>query len=302
MKTWNRIGLWPAIGLVIEDQQISLSVVATTPWGRKEVIRDVQECTDDQRETVLERMLAPWLSPRRDPQQKTSIRGNTERRPWVQVAIPEARAFQAIVPITSANRSAPPQAFFMEAVQATNLRAEERIIDLVKLELNKQSLACLAASPRLPITGLIETLSGLGARVAMIEPAPAGLFRAGAFRMKTPRGSKLCIRFFLGRTQAIGVLAAGTQPLLWHMFELPGQDVTAPIMATYSTLWMQGRHGRISVPIDTVIIHGRPELELEIKPESFRERTGARLLRCDGPDYEPAAAALGRPWPIRSPI
>ena len=37
----------------------------------------------------------------------------------------------------------------MEAVQATNLRAEERVIDLVKLELNKQPLACLAASPRL---------------------------------------------------------------------------------------------------------------------------------------------------------
>ena len=55
--------------------------------------------------------------------------------------------FQAVVPITHANRNAPPQIYFLEAVQATNIRAEERIIELLKLELNKQPLACVAASP-----------------------------------------------------------------------------------------------------------------------------------------------------------
>jgi hypothetical protein len=159
--------------------------------------------------------------------------------------------------------------------------------------LNKHPLACLAASPRFFITGLIETLNGLGTRVAMIEPAPAGLFRAGVFRKKAPRGSKLCIRFFLGRTQAIGVLAADIQPLFWHTFDLPGDDTTAAILATYSMLWMQGRHHRINLPIDTVIVHGRPDLKLALKPEEFRERTGAQLLRCDKPDYESASAALG---------
>ena len=52
------------------------------------------------------------------------------------------------MPITQANRNATPQTFFLEAVQATNVRAEDRIIDLLKLELNKQPLACVAASPR----------------------------------------------------------------------------------------------------------------------------------------------------------
>ena len=64
-------------------------------------------------------------------------------------------------------------------------------------------------------------------------------------------------------------------------------------MGTYSTLWMQGRSAGISMPIDTVIVHGRPELDLGIKPDSFRQRTGARLIRQSAPDYEPAAAALG---------
>jgi hypothetical protein len=293
MKPWKQIGLWPAIGLVIEDKRISLSVVATTPGGRKEVTRDSQSCEGEPPESILERTLEPWLGTRQDPRQKKPSKARREYRPWVQIAVPESKVFQAVVPITGANRSAAPEALFMEAVQATNLRAEERMIDLIKLELNKHPLACLAASPRVFITGLIETLKGLGTRVAMIEPAPAGLFRAGVFHKKTPRGSKLCIRFFLGRTQAIGILAADMQPLFWHTFDLPADDVTAAILATYSMLWMQGRHNRISLPIDTVIVQGRPDLKLSLKPEEFRERTGAQLIRFDKPDYESASAALG---------
>ncbi len=293
MKPWNRIRLWPTIGLAIEDHQISLSVVATTPGGRKEVVRDVQSCADEPQETVLERMLAPWLGQRPDPLQQTSGKSKHTRRPWVQVALPESRVFQAVVPITGANRSSTPHAYFMEAVRATNPRAEERVIDLIKLELDKQPLACLAATPRAAVTGLIGMLEGIGARVASIESAPAGLFRAGAFLQKAPRGSRLCIRFFLGQTQALGVLALGMQPLLWHTFDISSEDLLATIMATYSTLWMQGRSCRITVPIDAVVVHGRPELELAIKPESFRERTGARLLRCGDPGYEPVGAALG---------
>jgi len=293
MKSWNRIGLWPAIGLAIEDHQISLSVVATTPRGRKEVARDVQSCADEPQEIVLERLLAPWLGRRQDPLQKTTSKSKYAHRPWVQVALPESRVFQAVVPITGANRSSPPQAYFMEAVRATNLRAEERVIDLIKLEMEKQPLACLAASPRIVVTGLIAMLEGIGIRVALIEPVPAGLFRAGAFLKKAPRGSKLCVRFFLGRTQAIGVLALGVQPLLWHTFDLPSEDLLSAIMATYSTLWMQGRHCRITVPIDTVVIHGRPDLELAINPEMFRQRTGAGLYRCGEPAYESVGAAWG---------
>ncbi len=147
MKPWNRIGLWPSIGLVIEDQQISLSVVATTPGGRKEVARDVQRARMKPRKPSWNACSHPGWVERRDPLRKTSGKSKHARRPWVQVALPESRVFQAVVPITGANRSSPPQAFFMEATQATNMRAEERVIDLVKLEMNKQPLACLAASP-----------------------------------------------------------------------------------------------------------------------------------------------------------
>ena len=85
-------------------------------------------------------MLQPWLPP---AGAKARV-----RRPWVQIGLPESRIFQATVPITPANRLSPAQNFFLEAVQSTNLRAEDRIIDLIKIEVNKQPLACLSACPR----------------------------------------------------------------------------------------------------------------------------------------------------------
>jgi hypothetical protein len=285
MKRWSRFGLRPAIGLVIDKEQIALSVVATTARGRREVAREIRACDGQPAEAVLGRILEPWVPARGAKRAKP--------KPWVQIGVPESQVFQAVVPIAPANRNAPPQAFFLEAVQATNIRAEERIIELLKFELNKQPLACVAASPRGAITGLIEMMDGLGTRVGMAEPAPAALCRAGAFSRKAPRGSKLCLRFFLGRQSAIGVLAAGAQPLFWHTFGLTPGEETAAILAAYSTLWMMGRHCRITVPIDTVIVHGRSEVALTQGAAAFRERTGAQLIRCAEPEYGPAAAALG---------
>jgi len=281
----SRCALRRSIGLVIENGRIAVSVVATTPLGRQQVFRSVQACDGESPHAVLERLLQPWI--KRGWGRKVKV------APWVQLGVPESQVFQAVVPITQANRNAPPQSYFLEAVQATNIRAEDRIIDLLKLELNKQPLACVAASPRGAIAGLVDMMNGLGTRVGLAEPAPAALYRAGAFYRKAPRGSKLAVRFFLGREQAIGVLAAGAQPLFWHNFDLPPGDETAAVLAANSTLWMLGRHSRITQPIDTVVVHGRPELVITQDPKAFHQRTGARLIRCPEPDYDPTAAALG---------
>ena len=104
----------------------------------------------------------------------------------------------------------------------------------------------------------------------------------------------MCARFFLGESQAIGLLAAGDQVLFWHTFELPSGGEIGAVLAAYSTLWMMGRHARITLPIDTVIIHGRPDLVLsEQQEEAFGPRTGAKLFRADQPAYDLGATALG---------
>jgi len=286
MKPRSQFGFSPAIGLLVDQQQIAISVTAAALGGRREIAREVQLCDSQSTEEVLGRMLEPWLS---SPRAKRS-----KMKPWVRVGLPEARVFQAAVPITASNRQHSAQNFFLEAVQATNVRAEDRIVELIKLDLDNRPLACVAASPRAVIESSIEMMSRLGTRVGLIEPAPTSLYRAGAYYRKAPRGSKLCVRFFLGEIHAIGVLAAGPQPLFWHTFDLTKGDETTAILAAYSTLWMMGRHARIALPIDTVIVHGRPELALtQPQQEAFGARTGTRFVRCDQPAHDAFGAAFG---------
>jgi hypothetical protein len=284
MKPRMRLALRPAIGLVIDQNQIAMSVVATTPRGRREIARQTERCDGQSPEEVLGRMLEPWVRPAGE---------RPRAKPWVHVGLPEARVFQATVPITSSNRQNTPQNFFLEAVQTTNLRAEDRIVDLLKLELDKQPLACLCACLRPMVSDLTDMLDRLGTRVALIEPAPIGLFRAASGCRRAPRNSRLILRCFLGAQQAIGVLALGAQPLFWHIFDLAPGEETVAILAAYSTLWMMGRHSRITPAIDTVIVHGRPEVVLTQDPQAFRQRTGATLIRCAEPDYDAGAAAWG---------
>ena len=91
----------------------------------------------EQQQAVVGRLLDPWTSAPSGKKPKTA--------PWVPVGVPESDVFQAVVPITPANSNAPAQSFFLEAVQATNVRAEERIIDMLKLEISKIPVACVAA-------------------------------------------------------------------------------------------------------------------------------------------------------------
>lgn len=286
MKPWNQLALQPAIGLMIDEEQIAMSVTAVSLRGRREVARQTMRCENQSVEEVLNSMLAPWVDPKGIARSRV--------KPWVRIGLPEARVFQAAVPITPANRQNTPQNFFLEAVQVTNVRAEDRIIELIKVELDNQQLACVAASPRGVVESSIDMMSRIGTRVGLIESAPSSLWRAGAYHRRAPRGSKLCARFFLGQSQAIGLLAAGEQVLFWHTFELPREGEIGAALAAYSTLWMMGRHARITLPIDTVVIHGRPDLVLtEQQKEAFGPRTGAKLFRADQPAFDPAAIALG---------
>jgi hypothetical protein len=286
MKPWNQVAFQPAIGLMIDEQQIAMSVTVAGLRGRREVARASQRCENQPVEEVVKRMLTPWVDP--------TGASRASMKPWVRIGLPEARVFQAAVPITPANRQHTPQNFFLEAVQVTNVRAEDRIVELIKVELETQQLACVAASPRGVVESSIDMMSKLGTRVGLIESAPASLWRAGAYYRRAPRRSRLCARFFLAESQAIGLLAAGDQVLFWHTFDLPAGAEVGAALAAYSTLWMMGRHARITLPIDTVIIHGRPDLVLtEQQKEAFGPRTGAKLFRADQPAFDLAATALG---------
>ena len=154
MRPLNQVAFPPAIGLMIEEQQIAMSVTVASLRGRREVARETRRFENQPADEVLKTMLTPWVDPKGV--------SRSSARPWVRIGLPEARVFQAAVPITPANRQHTPQNFFLEAVQVTNVRAEDRIVELLKVELENQQLACVAASPRGVIESSIEMMNRLG--------------------------------------------------------------------------------------------------------------------------------------------
>ena len=137
-------------------------------------------------------------------------------------------------------------------------------------------------------------LGRLGTRIAVIEPSPMGLLRAAASRATGP-------------ARLAAVPAVLPRPEASHRHG--GRRASAAVLARLRPRTRRGGRHRSWPPIrrsgcwggtagsacrsTRVFIHGRPDLKLTIDPESFRQRTGARLVRCAGPDHEPASAALG---------
>ncbi len=90
MALLSRLALRRSIGLVIDDKAVAMSVVVTTPLGRRQVFHDVQALGSDSPQAVLGRLLDPWT--KRGRCKKTQVGA------WVQVGVPESQVFQAVVP------------------------------------------------------------------------------------------------------------------------------------------------------------------------------------------------------------
>ena len=190
MKRRNPIGLWPAIGLMIDQKQIAMCVTAATAKGRREIAHEIHDCDERNQEEIVGRMLERWLSA---PGAKRRKPG-----PWVRLGLPEARVFQAALPITPANHQHTAQNFFLEAVQATNVRAEDRIVELIKVELGGRPLACVAASPRNVVESSIGMISRLGGACRTDRAGPRrALSRGRVLQQSTARLE--AVRSFLPR-------------------------------------------------------------------------------------------------------
>lgn len=285
MRAWNPTRIRPAIGVVVDDRRVALSVVASALGRRREIARDVRDRQGEPLHVVLERMLAPWVDgPGGKPRR---------RKAWVQVGIPESQVFQASVPMSAANRSLSAQSLFLEAVQSTNLRAEDHVFDLRKIDVAKRSLSIVSACRREVVAGLIDALGQAGAQVASAEPSPSALLRLALRRRGGSRGAKLCMRFFLGPSRALAVMSFGAYPLFWQVFDLPAGREEEAVRSAYSTLWLLWRRHGLKTAVATVHLHGRPDLALSAQREAFQRQADAQVIRSPGPDYDLASIARG---------
>ncbi len=267
-----------SIGVLIGGREVTMSVMASTPIGRLELARETEPRGSCPLDEQLGRMLDPWL----------------ELRPRARVVlgVPEIRVFHTARAVTSVSRKAP-EIWLHEALQTQGIRVEDMEIDVVEATVGRKAVAALVSCRRRSLAESLESLVRLSARVVRAEPAPCGLLRAAAFRLRAPRSSRLVARFVLGAKQAMGMLVAGDLPLHWRVFALtPGFEATA-LLSALLALRMQARSWQADAGVDAVLIQGRPDLADQFVPAELSERLGVRVARADAPEFDQASIAEG---------
>jgi hypothetical protein len=267
-----------AIGLLVGERELHASVVASSPLGKSEVARLTEVRDESPLQETLGRMLGPWLE--------------VKPRPRLVIGLPEVRVFHAARAVTVANRK-PPDVWLQEALRTPGSRVEDMIIDMVEKAMGKKTIAALVACRRKVLMDPLEAILELNARVSRAEPAPCGLLRAAALKLRPPKGSKFPARFLLGESRAMGILALAGMPLHWHVFDLPAGGEAMALHSGLVALRMHARHWRADAAIDAVLVHGRPDLSHRLDLDDLRSRLGLKVSRADGPGFDPSSTAFG---------
>lgn len=269
-----------AIGLSIGEQEVSVSLIAGTPFGAVELASRTESYAGDGLPEVVTQLLGPLI-------------GQRKRRIPVAVGISALRVFYSTRPIKPNTTETSAQVLLHEVLQSPNICIDDMVVELIKSEPGKRKLASIASCRRKYLTGLLEILEGLGVQPFRVEPAPCALLRAGAEKRRVPRKSKTALQIFLGEREALVVVSAGGSCILWRSFNLPKGGETAALCLAIRSCRALIVHCGIDTSPDVVVVYGRPDLREQLTGAEFGEKADAPVVWAEGPGLAGAGAAYG---------
>jgi hypothetical protein len=279
-KLLGKLATGRAIGLMIGQHDLVLSLIAFTPLGPVEMECRREPVQGESIDVALPRILAPVL----------------ESEPWrnapIAIGVPVLSVFFSTRPIKSMNLDAAPQVLLHEMLRSSNLVIDDMNVDMIKSQPGKHPVASIIATRRKYLAPILNGLESCGVRPSQIEPVPFALLRAAFRRHRPARGARTEVRIFLGAESGLAMLTAQDQPLAWRYFEmLPGGEATAVVSSVRSLRTLSKYYG-VDTPPETVIVHGRPDLAHLDDTPSWRE-AHLRMRRYDRPRFDSAEIAYG---------
>lgn len=276
-----KVGLPTAIGLYIDDQTVTLSQVASTPFGPVEITGYSENAEPNELPVVLKRLLTPLLGKRRF------------RRIPVALGLPAGRSCLLTRPIQKSRNDPSPEVLLHEALRSSKVSINGMVVDVVKTEPDKRPVAAILSCEKKYLTELLGALERCDVRPLRAEPEPCALLRAAVSQHRAPRGAKVVIRLFLSETRALAVLAAGAQPIVWRFTGLERGDEAAAIVSVSRCVQMVSKDCGIQSSPDAVILHGRPALARLLDIDWVEGQLGAPVQWHEGPALDNSRVAFG---------
>lgn len=267
-----------AVGVYVGEKDLALSQVAATLLGPVEIRRTIVPYEPEAVGAAVSAALAAF------PGRK--------HRTLALGLLPQ-RVLFSTRPIRSANLDAKPEVLLHEVLQSPNLSSDDMVADVVKARPGQRQVAGIVCCRRKYINDVLAALKNCPARLRRVEPAPCALLRAAVRRYPTPRRAGTVLRVFLGETQGLAVVTVGRLPVIWRIFELrPGAEAEGLVSVTRALQTLEVHCG-VDAPIDTVLVHGRPNLHESLSDAALADQLGVRIVCYEGPALDAAAMAYG---------
>jgi hypothetical protein len=276
-----RFTLGREIGLMIDEHEIAVSLVATTVVGATELAKETASYEPDQLAATVERLVKPMLL--KKPLARVRI----------AIGLPMLRVFFSTRPIQSDNRDASPEVLLHEVLQSPTINIDEMHVDLIKTQPGHRPLASIVSCRKKYLANILAALEACGLQPMRAEPAPCALLRAAVHRHRTPRKAGTVVRVFLGEGRAMAVLTAADTPLLWRCFDLPPGAEEKAIASAIAAITILGKYCGAETERDAVMIHGRPDLGSFADLFAGESSPGPRVIRHPGTGLDNASVAFG---------
>lgn len=274
-----KYALHKAIGVCLGEHEISVSKVAFTSLGPVEVASASEPYSPDKLADVLEKLLKPLLG--------------SKRRVPVVVGLPGSRLFFGTRPIAVGSGEPTAEAMLQKSLCSPTISIDDLTADVLVGNVRKSPVASIVACRKKYVAGVVAALGRLGVRPVRAEPSPCALVRTAVAQRKYPRRSKTTLCVFLGATQGLAAVVAGSHPLAWKTFALPAGAEGAAILSAARTLQTQGKNYGVESSLEHVVIHGRADLHERLQQERLPSELSIRIVWQDGPALDGAAMAYG---------
>ncbi len=276
----SQIGFPTSVGISISDQTLTVVQLTLTPVGVREGEPETIELRDSELADDLESLL-----------ERTVGRARRDRVP-VTIGLPESAVYLQTRAINSTIKSPSPQVLLRESMHGSGFQVDRTAVDVVKSQLKRRTVAGIVACESGLVENVLAVLKKTGVKQFRVEPNPCGLLRQAAQQTAKNSGDAV-VRVCLGESAGIAALVYQKVPLIWRKFEVVRGDESTGILSAFRSIQTMAPQCGFEEKLDSVIIHGRSELQTLVEFDWLRSEIGVRTTWLDGPLYDQSSTAIG---------
>ena len=206
----------------------------------------------------------------------------------VAVSIPTDECYFATRPVTAGGAKASPRVLLRESLRSSTTSLDQFSIDVINWQPDRRPVAGIVAVSSDRVDSIREAMENSTCSLYRLAPAATSLLIQSA---DDDSVNGLVTRVFLGNCHMLAVMCRGANPIHWQEFELPSGDEATGIVSSIRALETAAAACGLERVPDTVVIHGRLELETLIDHEWLTENLQNDMTWVPSPTLQPAEIA-----------